>query len=457
MNNARGNILVIDDNADVLFSAKILLKGHFNKVSTSTEPKKITALLTSGEYEVVLLDMNYSGSDTSGREGLYWLERIMELDNPPQVIMLTAYGTVDLAVQALKKGATDFVLKPWQNEKLVATVSSALELSKSKKEVTTLRTVNKQLNEDINQAFTDLIGTSPQMKELHNLIRKIANTDANVIIFGENGTGKELVARCIHNYSGRAEKAIISVDLGAISETLFESELFGHVKGSFTDAKEDRIGRFELASGSTLFLDEIGNIPITLQSKLLTALQSRCITRVGSHKQIPVNIRLICATNAPIYDKVSEGSFREDLLYRIKTIEVYIPALRERKEDIALLANHFLHIYSKRYRKQDMKLGVEAQQKLERYSWPGNVRELQHSVERAVILSDHRVLKPDDFLLKEPLSKRADVHTLNLENIEANTVKKALQANDDNISKAAKQLGLSRAALYRKMEKYGIR
>ena len=457
MNNARGNILVIDDNADVLFSAKILLKGHFNKVSTSTEPKKITALLTSGEYEVVLLDMNYSGSDTSGREGLYWLERIMELDNPPQVIMLTAYGTVDLAVQALKKGATDFVLKPWQNEKLVATVSSALELSKSKKEVTTLRTVNKQLNEDINQPFTDLIGTSPQMKELHNLIRKIANTDANVIIFGENGTGKELVARCIHNYSGRAEKAIISVDLGAISETLFESELFGHVKGAFTDAKEDRIGRFELASGSTLFLDEIGNIPITLQSKLLTALQSRCITRVGSHKQIPVNIRLICATNAPIYDKVSEGSFREDLLYRIKTIEVYIPALRERKEDIALLANHFLHIYSKRYRKQDMKLGVEAQQKLERYSWPGNVRELQHSVERAVILSDHRVLKPDDFLLKEPLSKRADVHTLNLENIEANTVKKALQANDNNISKAAKQLGLSRAALYRKMEKYGIR
>lgn len=457
MNNARGNILVIDDNADVLFSAKILLKGHFNKVSTSTEPKKITALLTSGEYEVVLLDMNYSGSDTSGREGLYWLERIMELDNPPQVIMLTAYGTVDLAVQALKKGATDFVLKPWQNEKLVATVSSALELSKSKKEVTTLRTVNKQLNEDINQPFTDLIGTSPQMKELHNLIRKIANTDANVIIFGENGTGKELVARCIHNYSGRAEKAIISVDLGAISETLFESELFGHVKGSFTDAKEDRIGRFELASGSTLFLDEIGNIPITLQSKLLTALQSRCITRVGSHKQIPVNIRLICATNAPIYHRVSEGSFREDLLYRIKTIEVYIPALRERKEDIALLANHFLHIYSKKYRKQDMKLGVEAQQKLERYSWPGNVRELQHTMERAVILSDHRVLKPDDFLLKEPVSKQADVHTLNLEDIEANTVKKALHANDDNISKTAKQLGLSRAALYRKMEKYGIR
>jgi len=457
MSTTDGNILVIDDNADVLFSVKMLLKGHFKNITTTTDPKKITTLLNTGEFDVVLLDMNYSGSDTSGREGMYWLERIMELDHPPQVVMLTAYGTVDLAVQALKKGATDFVMKPWQNEKLIATLQSVHELGKSKKEVRTLRTTNKLLNEDINKPFAELIGNSPQMRELQTLIDKVAKTDANVIIFGENGTGKELVARCIHNHSMRSGKALVSVDLGAISETLFESELFGHTKGAFTDAKEDRIGRFELASGSTLFLDEVGNIPLTLQAKLLTALQSRQISRVGAHKQVPVDIRLICATNAPLYDRVSEGSFREDLLYRIKTIELYIPALREREGDIALLANHFLHLYSKKYRKQDMKLGIEAQQKLENYSWPGNVRELQHTMERAVILSDHRVLKPEDFLLKEPTKKRVDNNTLNLEDIEANTVRKALEANDHNISRAAKQLGLSRAALYRKMEKYDIR
>lgn len=457
MNPSDGNILVIDDNADVLFSVKLLLKNHFKNVTTCTDPKKLHSIIQNDDYDVVLLDMNYAGSDTSGREGMYWLERIMELDHPPQVVMLTAYGTVDLAVQALKKGAIDFVLKPWQNEKLLATAYAAFELSRSKKEIKTLKASNKQLNDEIGKNFNELIGHSPQMIALHDIINKIADTDANVIIFGENGTGKELVARCIHQQSKRAKKAMVTVDLGSISETLFESELFGHVKGAFTDAKDDRIGRFELANDSTLFLDEVGNIPLNLQAKLLSALQNRQITRVGSHKQIPVDIRLICATNAPLYEKVLDGNFREDLLYRIKTIEVHLPALRERDGDIELLSNHFLNKYCKKYKKQDMKIGVEALKKLEQYTWPGNVRELQHAIERAVILCDHRVLKPEDFLLKAPVKKTVDSNNLNLENIEATTIKKSLESNDYNISRAAKQLGLSRAALYRKMEKYDIK
>jgi DNA-binding NtrC family response regulator len=400
--------------------------------------------------------MNYSGSDTSGKEGLYWLEQIMQLDNPPQVVMITAFGTLDNAVQALKMGATDFVVKPWQNEKLLATLLSAYELRKSKQEVSMLKSTQRQISDDINRQFGEFIGQSTEMKKLYALIDRVAGTDANVIILGENGTGKELVARCIHRKSQRAAKPMISVDLGSVSENLFESELFGHVKGAFTDAREDRIGRFEMASGSTLFLDEIGNIPLTLQAKLLTALQNRHITKVGGNKQIPVDIRLICATNTPIYDKVQEGSFRQDLLYRIKTIEINLPPLREREGDIALLAAHFLDMYGKKYRKQAMKLGVQALEKLEHYSWPGNVRELQHTMERAVILSDNRILKPEDFLLKEPTGKPTG-NALKLEEIEADTVRRALEKNAHNISRAASELGLSRAALYRKMQKYDIR
>jgi DNA-binding NtrC family response regulator len=370
--------------------------------------------------------------------------------------MITAFGTLDLAVQALKKGATDFVQKPWQNEKLLATLRSAYELRKSRQEVRILKTTQKQISEDINRHFGEFIGQSPEMKRLYTLIDKVAATEANVIILGENGTGKELAARCIHRKSARGGNAMIAVDLGAISEHLFESELFGHVKGAFTDAREDRTGRFEIASGSTLFLDEIGNIPLTLQAKLLTALQNRVITKVGSNKALPVDIRLICATNTPIYEKVNDGSFREDLLYRIKTVEIHLPPLRDRKGDIALLATHFLDIYCRKYRKPAMKLGVEALQKLDHYSWPGNVRELQHAIERAVILSDNRILKPGDFLLKEPV-KRQSREMLHLGEIEADTVRKALEKNANNISKAAAELGLSRAALYRKMQKYDIK
>jgi two-component system response regulator HydG len=456
MKNPEGNILVIDDNTDVLFSAKLLLKGYFKNIQVVNDPTRIPGLIGSGDFDVVLLDMNYSGSDTSGKEGIYWLERIMEYDNPPQVVMITAFGTLDIAVQALKKGAADFVLKPWQNEKLLATLRSAYELRKSKQEVKLLRTTHRQIAEDMNKQFGEFIGQSPEMQKLYALIQKVAATDANVIILGENGTGKELVARCIHQRSGRASKAMISVDLGSVSESLFESELFGHVKGAFTDAREERIGRFEMASGSTLFLDEIGNIPLTLQAKLLTALQNRTVTRVGSNRQISVDIRLICATNMPIYEKVEDGSFREDLLYRIKTIEIHLPPLRERKGDIVLLSSHFLDLYCRKYRKSPMKLGVEALQKLEHYSWPGNVRELQHTIERAVILSDNRILKPADFPLKEPVRKQLK-STLRLEEIEADTVRKALEKNGHNISRTAAELGLSRAALYRKLEKHDIK
>jgi len=457
MKHTEGKILIVDDDTDVLFSAKMLLKDHFGLVHTLSDPSRLPELLSAKQYDVLLLDMNYSGSDTSGKEGLYWLRKIISSGQPPQVVMITAFATVENAVQALKLGACDFVMKPWENEKLAATVLSAYQLSRSQQEVDQLRSTRDHLQQDIDKQFGEFVGQSAVMRELYGMITKVAGTDANVVILGENGTGKELVARSIHRLSLRAHKPMISVDLGAISETLFESELFGHVKGAFTDAREDRAGRFEIASGSTLFLDEIGNIPPTLQAKLLTALQSRTITRLGSNRQIPVDIRLICATNVSIYDKVNEGTFREDLLYRIKTIELQLPPLREREGDIGLLARHYLEVYTRRYRKQSMKLGSDTLRKLEHYSWPGNVRELQHAVERAVILSDHRILKPEDFNLQEPVKKRTPGNTLTLDELEEATIKKALDKNGYNISRTATELGLSRAALYRKIQKYDIR
>lgn len=456
MSIKNGSLLIIDDDTDVLFSAKMLLETCFRKVHTVSDPNKIPGLIHSGNYDVVLLDMNYSGSDTSGKEGMYWLNKIVEADKNIMVVMMTAFGTVDLAIQAIKKGATDFVMKPWQNEKLIATLMTAYELGRSKHQVQQLQTTQRRLNEDMDKKFGEFIGESASMKELYAVIEKVAKTDANVIILGENGTGKELVARSIHRQSLRAHKTLISVDLGSISENLFESELFGHVKGAFTDAREDREGRFEIASGSTLFLDEIGNIPLTLQAKLLTALQSRRISRIGSNKQIPIDIRLICATNMPIYEKVAIGEFRQDLLYRIKTIEIQLPPLRERGGDIPLLAAYFLGMYCKKYRKPVMKLSAETVSKLEQYSWPGNVRQLQHAIERAVILGDGRILKPQDFFLKEPGRKQAK-EVFKLDDLEMNTIKRALEKNEYNISKAAKDLGLSRAALYRKIEKYDIK
>jgi two-component system response regulator HydG len=456
MKTKEGNILIVDDDIDVLFTAKLLLGDYYKKIQTVSEPSQLPDLVASGGFDLVLLDMNYAGSETSGKEGIKWLNKIKQIDPSIVVVMMTAYSSVDLAIQAIKQGAADFVVKPWQNEKLLATLSSAYELKKSKQTVHKLQNTQRLIADDIDKKFGEFIGASEAMKQLYTIIEKVAQTDANVLILGENGTGKELVARSIHRQSHRAKEALISVDLGSISDTLFESELFGHVKGAFTDAREDRAGRFEIASGSTLFLDEIGNLPLTLQSKLLTALQNRQVTRLGSNKNIPVDIRLICATNLPVYEKVDSGEFREDLLYRIKTIEIHLPPLREREGDIPLLASYFLDLYTKKYRKPTMKLSAETLSKLEKYAWPGNVRELQHAIERAVVMSDGVILKPHDFFFHES-KKQSKSDTFNLEQNEQATIRRALEKHNDNISKAARDLGLTRAALYRRMEKYGIR
>src|SRR6218665_241827 len=454
MRSHNAGILIIDDDEDILFSGKMLLKDYFKKVQTISEPAGIPYHIATGAFDVVLLDMNYSGSQTSGKEGLRWLKEIKQLDPSVGGIMMTAFASLDLAVQAIKEGATDFVVKPWQNQKLLATLFSAYELRKARQETETLKATQKIFQEESDKAFGELVGRSACMQELYAVIEKTAATDASILILGENGTGKELVARSIHKRSLRAEKNLISVDLGAVHENLFESELFGHVKGAFTDARENRPGRFEIASGGTLFLDEIGNIPLTLQAKLLSAIQNREVTRVGSNRPIPVDLRLICATNAPIYEKVEAGTFREDLLYRIKTIEIQVPPLRERHGDLPILAAHFLALYCKKYRKPMMKLSKEARKKLEGYSWPGNVRELQHVLERAVIMSNARLLKTSDFLLREPAKKQAAPVTL--EDLNIATIREMLGKHGGNLSRAARELGITRAALYRRIEKYDI-
>jgi len=453
-----GKILIVDDDEDILQAASLLLKKYVTLVHTEKDPNRVPILLKNESYDVILLDMNFTEDVTSGREGFLWLNKIMEIDPSVIIILITAYGDIEMAVQAVKEGATDFVLKPWQNEKLVATVSASLLLRKTRLEARQLRYQQKQLSADMDQQFQDIIGTSPAMQKIFSAIQKVAKTDANILILGENGTGKELIARAIHRHSLRAEKVFISVDMGAVSEALFESELFGHVKGAFTDAKEDRAGRFEIASGGTLFLDEIGNMPISLQAKLLTVLQNREIIRVGSNQKRPMDIRLICATNLPIYDLVKTQKFRQDLLYRINTVEVKLPPLRERIEDIPLLAEHFLKSYSKKYQKKLKRLAPATVKKLEQYSWPGNVRELQHAIERATILSDSNVLQPTDFFfsIHDTPEKEIKFDDYNLETMEKLLIQKAIQKYQGNISRAARELGLTRTSLYRRMEKYGI-
>jgi DNA-binding NtrC family response regulator len=453
--NDSGKILMIDDDEDVLLAAKMLLKKYNHQVIIEKNPNKIPFLLNNDTYDVILLDMNFSKDTTSGKEGFEWLKQIKERDPQAVVIMITAFGDVEMAVRALKEGATDFILKPWQNEKLVATISTAIKLKKSYLEVDKLRKAKQMLEEQISQPFRDIIGESDALNQVFTLIDKVAKTEANVLILGENGTGKELIARAIHEKSLRKENSFVSVDMGAITETLFESELFGHKKGAFTDAREDRPGRFELANNGTLFLDEIGNLSMNLQSKLLSALQSRQITRVGSNTPIDVNIRLICATNMPLHDMVKEGKFRQDLLYRINTVEVVIPPLCERIEDIPMLAIHFLNYYSKKYHKEVLAISPDAMGKLKKYPWPGNVRELQHAIERAVIMADSNTLQDTDFLFSRK-GNEASSDSLNLDDVERQAVAKAIQLHNGNISKAADELGLTRASLYRRMEKYGL-
>ena len=453
-----GNILVVDDNEDLLLAARLFLKQHVSVVHTEQDPENLPTLLNNENYDVILLDMNFTMDATSGVEGFMWLDKILQMDPSAVVILITAFGDVEMAVKAVKSGATDFVLKPWQNEKLLATISSALNLRYSKLEVDRLRSREKQLSQDIDQRYHDMIGVSPAIQKVFATIEKVAATEADILILGENGTGKELVARALHRQSPRADEVFISVDMGAIAETLFESELFGHMKGAFTDARENRPGRFELASGGTLFLDEIGNLSLAMQAKLLSVLETRRVTRLGSNAARDIDIRLICATNMPIYDMVAKNDFRQDLLYRINTVEIILPPLRERQEDISLLVDHFLGIFSKKYQKTITGVSAPALKKLERYQWPGNIRELIHSLERSVILTESQMLQPSDFLFPET-GKEADgmvFENYNLEDVEKAVIRKTLKKHEGNISHAAKELGLTRTSLYRRMEKYGL-
>ena len=458
MSKTLGKILIVDDDEDVLLAARLLLKKHAALVHTEKNPRALPALLRNESYDVILLDMNFTRDVTSGREGFHWLNEVLAIDPSAVVILITAYGDVDLAVRAIKEGATDFVLKPWQNEKLLATLSTAMKLRSSRREVDELRSRQALLSADLDQPFSELVGSCPSMQQVFATIRKVAATDANVLILGENGTGKELVARELHRQSRRSQEVFISVDMGAISETLFESELFGHIKGAFTGAKEDRPGRFEIADGGTLFLDEIGNLSMPLQAKILTVIQSRKVTRVGANQAWDIDIRLICATNLPILEMVAQKEFRQDLLYRINTVEIHLPPLRERQEDIPLLADHFLRVYATKYRKPPLRLNAATLGKLQKYHWPGNVRELQHAIERAIIMSDTPVLQPGDFFFSSADSGEDSLffENYNLEEVEKLVIRKAITKHAGNISQAARELGLTRASLYRRLEKYGL-
>jgi DNA-binding NtrC family response regulator len=452
-----GNILIVDDNVDVLLAAEIVLKKEFSRVQTEADPTQLCVLLEQHDFDVVLLDMNFAMGITSGQEGLDWLKFIKTRAPATRVILMTAYGGVNLAIAAIKEGATDFVVKPWENAKLVATIGAAIAHSRATREVTQLKTRQKLINQFLGQNFGQIIGQSESLRVLMANIEKVAATDANVLIFGENGTGKELIARALHSQSQRADHPFINVDLGAIVPSLFESELFGHTKGAFTDARSDRSGRFEVAAGGTLFLDEIGNINMQMQAKLLGALQSRTLSRVGSDSPIDIDVRLICATNMPLYEMVEDFRFRQDLLYRINTVELHVPPLRERQSDIPLLAEHFLTLFSRKYNKNKKNITADTLRKLQAYTWPGNIREFQHAIERALIMSEHNELHTDDFALVNRKSGPRERINLNLEEIEKDTIQKALIKHQNNLSRAATELGLGRATLYRKMSKYGIR
>src|SRR5688572_26365204 len=455
MKKYAGNILIVDDDEHVLLTSKMILKNYFENIDTLLSPKTLESNLKQTDYDVVLLDMNFKAGVTSGNEGIFWMTRIRQVSPQTQVVMQTAYSDIELAVKSIKEGAVDFLPKPWDKEKLVSTVINAYQQARARKENKELKSRHKALQHHLNQNHQVFIASSAAMENVVHAIKQVAATDANILLLGENGTGKEVVARAIHNQSNRADEAFISVDLGSVPATLFESEMFGHEKGSFTDAKETRIGKFELANKGTLFLDEIGNLSAELQVKLLSVIQSRSLTKVGSSKVVQLDVRIICATNAPIYDMVKSGTFRQDLFYRIKTIEIKLPPLRERKEDIPLLTKYYLEEFSRRYNK-DVELDDTLLQKLSNYSWPGNIRELQHSVERAVILGRGPLLKAEDFQLSPTVESDMDLTTLNLSDVEKNVIKHALKKCNGNLTKASEELGIGRTTLYRKIEEYGL-
>jgi len=459
MSKTEARILIVDDDQDILLAARLFLKQHFTIVHTEKSPDNIPALLANENYDVILLDMNFSKDATDGKEGFYWLNIILNADPSAIVIFITGYGDIELAVQGIKQGATNFLLKPWDNKKLLATIMANLKVRENKKELEDLRNKQRVMMNDSDNPNSEIVGNSYALRKVLKTVSKVARTDANVLILGNHGTGKEMIARAIHKSSLRKDEVFISVDLGAISESLFESELFGYKKGAFTDAKEDRAGRFEAANKGTIFLDEIGNLSLGLQSKLLSVLQSRTVVRLGTNKVVPINVRLVCATNMPLYQMVKENKFRQDLLYRINTVEVNVPPLIDRLEDLPDLIEHFLKIYCKKYNIEDKRVNASTMKRLEKHSWPGNIRELQHAVERAVIMSESKVLEPSDFFLSQ--SEDQDTGdfkpiSMNLEETEKMLIRKVIEKHGGNISKAAKELGLTRASLYRRLEKYGI-
>ncbi len=453
----KGKVLVIDDNDEILVALRLLLLTQVEQVKTARNPEMIMSLLQQENFDVVILDMNFKAGINSGNEGLFWMCKILEADPTISVVFITAYAGIELAVNAIQKGAVDFIEKPWDDDKLLATVFKALEARRSKQEINRLRDKQEHLIENIDHQYHFFRGHARSMEQVYKTIDKVAATDASILLLGENGTGKEIIAREIHRKSDRSREVFVSVDLGSLSETLFESELFGHVKGAFTDARNDRPGRFEIASGGTLFLDEIGNIPPAFQSRLLTALQNREVTRVGSNRPIQVDARLIAATNRPVHELVRQGLFREDLLYRINTIQIELPALRERKEDIPGLLDFFIQIYREKYDKPALTIDKAAMDKLTRYNWPGNLREMQHMAEKAVIMGEGNVLHAGDFFM----GSRAQVpeskpDTLNLEALEKDAIIRAIAKHEGNVSRAVKDLGISRRALYYKLGKYDI-
>ena len=447
------SILAIDDDPDVLTAVRLLLKMEAKEVVTEKNPENLRWLLSKQHFDVILLDMNFNSSINTGNEGIFWLNKInKEFKSDAAVIMITAYGDIDLAVRSLKDGAADFVVKPWHNEKLIITIKDALKRRESKSALTP--TISKD-----SIIGKELLGESESMKDIFFKIEKIAPTDANILILGENGTGKDLIAKAIHQQSLRAEKAYVKVDVGALTESLFESELFGHKKGAFTDAREDRVGRFEAANGGTLFLDEIGNISLHQQAKLLSVLQNRQVIRLGTNDPIAVDIRLICATNMPLSELANENRFRKDLVYRINTVEIIVPPLRKRGNDILLLAQHFSRIYSNKYMKPMVEFDSSARDKLLNYHYPGNIRELQYTIERAVIMSDGHVLQANDLIfspIESSPEQEKEPNELKLSAVEKNTILRVIEKHNGNITKAAKELGLTRTALYRRLSKYDI-
>lgn len=457
MARKEGNILIIDDNEDLLIALKIFLSRHFGTIQTLKNPNLIPAEIEKNSYDIILLDMNFKHGQSTGNEGIFWLSRILEIDRNATVIFITAFGDIELATRSIKEGATDFILKSWDEQKILSTIKSAYQLRKSKLEVSLLRKKQDHLSREIEKDYSICRGRSSVMKDLFRLVSKVAETDANVLILGESGTGKEIFAREIHRLSGRKKELFVKIDLGAIPETLFESELFGHTKGAFTDAAEAKDGRFIIASGGTLFLDEIGNLPLELQGKLLSAIQNKEVYPLGSGRPVKTDVRLISATNMPLNEMTGQNSFREDLFYRINVIQLEIPPLRDRKDDIPELSHFFLNKYRDLYRKPDLYFSENAMEAMMDHSWPGNIRELEHIVEKAVILSDETAIMPEHFFSRRTKNHRMEILPgLNLEENEKFVIMRALKNSEGNVSQASKFLGINRSTLYAKMKRYGI-